>query len=80
MNINEIIEIILGSVVVILGYFLKVIHTDVRKNTERVGENRGKIDNLSTRIEHEAEMRNQTHGAIMDILNEIKADLKELKK
>lgn len=80
MNANDVIEIALGAVVMVMGYFLKVIHSDVRQNTKDVGENKGCIKNLNTQVEHEREMRNQSHGAIMDILNEIKTDLKELKR
>ena len=63
-----------------MGYFLKVVHSDVRKNTERSGEAKGRIDTLNTRIDHESEMRNEGMNNILLILNEIKSDLKELKK
>ena len=80
MNGAEIVEIILGAVIAVMGYFLKVIHGDVRQNTKEVGENKGSITNLSTRIEHEAEMRNQSYLNLLTILNEIKEEIKELKK
>ena len=36
--------LILGSVVAIIGYFLKVVHNDVRSNTESLGKLKGKIE------------------------------------
>ena len=57
-----------------------MVHSDVRKNTERSGEAKGRIDTLNTRIDHESEMRNEGMNNILLILNEIKSDLKELKK
>lgn len=80
MDINGIIEGILGIAVLVAGYFLKIIHNDVRTNTKDVGENKGRIENLSTRLEHEAEMRNTTLNNIMAILSEIKEDIKKLKQ
>ena len=80
MGFNDIIEVVLGSVVAILGYFLKMIHSDVKSNTEKVGECKGKMETLETQIAHEKEMRNEAMNNIMLLLNEIKQDLKELKK
>lgn len=50
MEVTSIIEIALGAVVAVMGYFLKVIHSDVRQNTQDVGQNKGCINNLSTQI------------------------------
>ncbi len=80
MGTGEIVEIVLGAVIGIMGYFVKVLHSDVRKNTERVGENRGRLETISAQIEHEREMRNQSFDSIMKILGEIKEDIKNIKK
>ena len=80
MDASIIVEMVLGGVVALMLYFLKVLHGDVRQNTKGVGENKGRIQNLNTRIQHEAEIRNQTHGQIMDILQEIKDDIKQMKR
>ena len=80
METTSIIETVLAAVIAVMGYFLKVIHSDVRKNTERSGEAKGRIDTLNTRIDHESEMRNQAFNNIMDSLMEIKQDIKDLKK
>jgi len=77
---SDIILIIVGAVLAVLGYFVKVIHTDVRNNTREVGENRGMIHNNSKDIEHEREMRNQSLKQIFSILNEIKEDIKNIRK
>ena len=73
-------EIMLTIVVGGIGYFVKILHHDVRQNTKEVGEVKGQVDNLTTRIEHEAEMRNTALNNIMQILKEIKEDLKNIKK
>lgn len=39
-----IILFIAGVVIGIFGYFLKMIHSDVRKNTTEIGKAHGKID------------------------------------
>jgi len=39
-----IILFISGTVLTIFGYFLKIIHGDVRKNTEEQGKLKGKIE------------------------------------
>ena len=44
MTPSEISTFIIGTATVIIGYFLKVIHTDVRKNTEEQGKLKGKIE------------------------------------
>lgn len=79
MEASAIIEMVLGGIVALMLYFLKVIHNDVRQNTKDVGENKGSIKNLHTRIQHEAEMRNQSFDSIMEVLREIKEELKQLK-
>lgn len=73
-------EFVLAGIMGVMGYFVKVLHGDVRRNTERVGENKGKIDNLNTQIEHEREMRNEALNNIMNLLGEIREDVKNLKK
>ena len=47
---------IAGTVITIFGYFLKMIHTDVRKNTEEVGKLKGKIELVQqeTQIKYQA--------------------------
>ena len=80
MEFNSIVEVVLTAIIGVMGYFLKVVHSDVRQNTKEVGENKGKLDNLSTRIDHESEMRNTTLNNIMSILSEIKEDVKNIKR
>lgn len=47
---------ITGTVFAIFGYFLKIIHTDVRKNTEEQGKLKGKIELVQqeTQIKYQA--------------------------
>ena len=44
MTPSEISTFIIGTATIIIGYFLKVIHSDVRKNTEDQGKLKGKIE------------------------------------
>ena len=44
MTPAEITTFIIGTAVIIIGYFLKIVHTDVRKNTEDLGKLKGKIE------------------------------------
>lgn len=80
MEVNTIVEMVLGGVVALMLYFLKVIHSDVRQNTKDVGQNKGQIKNLETQIHHEAEMRNHSFNQIMNRLDEIITDLKQMQK
>lgn len=45
-----------GTIFAIFGYFLKMIHGDVRKNTEEVGKLKGKIELVQqeTQIKYQA--------------------------
>jgi len=42
--IITIVIFIASTVLAIFGYFLKIIHSDVRKNTEELGKLKGKIE------------------------------------
>jgi hypothetical protein len=44
MTPSEITTFIIGTAVFIIGYFLKIVHNDVRKNTEDLGKLKGKIE------------------------------------
>ena len=76
----DIVQIITGTAILAIGYFLKIIHSDIKSNTQSVGENKGSIHQLERDIEHERELRMQSYGNIMTILTEIKDDIKNLKK
>jgi hypothetical protein len=41
---TEVMMFILGTAITIIGYFLKIVHSDVRKNTEEQGRLKGKIE------------------------------------
>jgi hypothetical protein len=46
---------ILATATGIIGYFLKIVHNDVRKNTEEIGKQKGKIE----LVEQEARLKYQ---------------------
>lgn len=41
---TEVMLFIVATAVGIIGYFLKIVHADVRKNTEEQGKLKGKIE------------------------------------
>ena len=41
---TEVMLFIVATAVGIIGYFLKIVHNDVRKNTEEQGKLKGKIE------------------------------------
>lgn len=41
---TEVMLFIVATAVTIIGYFLKIVHNDVRKNTEEQGKLKGKIE------------------------------------
>ncbi|MCX6195612.1 MAG: hypothetical protein NTY55_03020 [Flavobacteriia bacterium] len=45
-----------GTIFAIFGYFLRMIHADVRKNTEEIGKAKGKIELVQqeTQIKYQA--------------------------
>lgn len=54
-SVGGVLLILLG----VLGYFLKVVHTDVRKNTLEVGKNKGRYDVLDQKLNSETERLRQ---------------------
>ena len=44
MTPSEISTFVIGTATAIIGYFLKIVHNDVRKNTEDQGKLKGKIE------------------------------------
>lgn len=44
MSTADITMFVIGTATVIIGYFLRIVHNDVRKNTEDQGKLKGKIE------------------------------------
>jgi hypothetical protein len=64
--------LILGSVVAIIGYFLKMVHTDVRNNTESLGKLKGKIELVEqeSRLKYQA-IQEQTQLEIKNLARSV---------
>jgi hypothetical protein len=64
--------LILGSVVAIIGYFLKVVHNDVRNNTEGLGKLKGKIELVEqeSRLKYQA-IQEQTQLEIKNLARSV---------
>ena len=64
--------LILGSVVAIIGYFLKVVHNDVRNNTESLGKLKGKIELVEqeSRLKYQA-IQEQTQFEIKNLARSV---------
>ena len=75
MDATIAISIIIPSVLLlfgIVGYFLKIVHNDVRKNTEENGKLKGKIELLETKNEGKFELlQQQTNSEIKAVQKEI---------
>ena len=54
--ISEFLQYALITSIGIIGYFLKIIHNDVRKNTEELGKLKGKIE----LVEQESRLKFET--------------------
>jgi len=64
--------LVLGSVVAIIGYFLKMVHNDVRTNTEGLGKLKGKIELVEqeSRLKYQA-IQEQTQLEIKNLARSV---------
>ena len=73
---------ILGTATSIIGYFLKIVHNDVRKNTEEQGklkgkfelleqENRLKLQHIEENTQHEIRIMATKIGDLSDTVGEL---------
>ena len=79
---TDIWTLILGSIVAIIGYFLKMVHNDVRSNTEGMGKLKGKIELVEqeSRLKYQA-IQEQTQLEIKNLarsVHELSEAVKEL--
>lgn len=64
--------LVLGSTVAIIGYFLKMVHNDVRNNTEALGKLKGKIELVEqeSRLKYQA-IQEQTQLEIKNLARSV---------
>lgn len=64
--------LVLGSIVAIIGYFLKMVHNDVRTNTESLGKLKGKIELVEqeSRLKYQA-IQEQTQLEIKNLARSV---------
>ena len=69
---TDIWTLILGSIVAIIGYFLKMVHNDVRSNTEGMGKLKGKIELVEqeSRLKYQA-IQEQTQLEIKNLARSV---------
>jgi hypothetical protein len=62
----------LGTAITIIGYFLKIVHSDVRKNTEEQGKLKGKIELVEqeSRLKYQA-IQEQTQLEIKNLAKNV---------
>ena len=82
MSTIEILISCLSASMVIIGYFLKIVRTDVRKNTEEQGKLKGKIELVEqeARLKYQA-IQEQTQLEIKNLaknVSELSSAVKEL--
>jgi len=72
VTMADIWTLILGSVVAIIGYFLKMVHNDVRSNTEGLGKLKGKIELVEqeSRLKYQA-IQEQTQLEIKNLARSV---------
>ena len=83
MNIEVVVSILVG-LIGIIGYFLKIVHTDVRRSVEEVGKNKGRIEILNEQISNEkenrkSELQNQERR-LEDAMNQMNKSIEKLNK
>jgi len=68
MEISQLIQWGLVAVTGVIGYFLRLIHTDVRNNTEGLGKLKGKIELVEqeSRLKYQA-IQEQTQLEIKNL-------------
>jgi hypothetical protein len=68
MEVGQLIQWGLIAVTGVLGYFLRMIHTDVRNNTESLGKLKGKIELVEqeSRLKYQA-IQEQTQLEIKNL-------------
>jgi hypothetical protein len=72
MEISQLVQWGLVAVTGVLGYFLRMIHTDVRTNTESLGKLKGKIELVEqeSRLKYQA-IQEQTQLEIKNLAKSV---------
>jgi hypothetical protein len=72
MDLAQILQYGLIAAVGIIGYFLKMIHSDVRNNTENLGKLKGKIELVEqeSRLKYQA-IQEQTQLEIKNLAKSV---------
>jgi hypothetical protein len=72
MTSSDIVIFILGTAITVIGYFLKIVHSDVRKNTEEQGKLKGKIELVEqeSRLKYQA-IQEQTQLEIKNLAKNV---------
>ena len=72
MEISQLIQWGLIAVTGVIGYFLRIIHTDVRNNTESLGKLNGKIELVEqeSRLKYQA-IQEQTQLEIKNLAKSV---------
>lgn len=72
MEIQQLIQWGLVAVTGVIGYFLRMIHTDVRTNTESLGKLKGKIELVEqeSRLKYQA-IQEQTQLEIKNLAKSV---------
>ena len=72
MEVSQLIQWGLIAVTGVIGYFLRMIHTDVRNNTESLGKLKGKIELVEqeSRLKYQA-IQEQTQLEIKNLARSV---------
>jgi peptidoglycan hydrolase CwlO-like protein len=83
MNLELVVSVLIG-LIGIIGYFLKIVHSDIRRTVEEVGKNKGRIEILNEQISNEkenrkSELQNQERR-LEDAMNQVNKSIEKLNK
>jgi hypothetical protein len=72
MSTADITMFVIGTATLIIGYFLRLVHNDVRKNTEEQGKLKGKIELVEqeSRLKYQA-IQEQTQLEIKSLARNV---------
>jgi hypothetical protein len=72
MSTSDITMFVIGTATLIIGYFLRLVHNDVRKNTEEQGKLKGKIELVEqeSRLKYQA-IQEQTQLEIKSLARNV---------
>ena len=77
MDQEKLVQLLLSVVSAVLGWFLKVVHTDVKVNRANIAKIEAKVGSMEGQIKHERELRETSLKHIDEKLEAIQKILEQ---